>query len=388
MLLKNPGFCRDVAKRLKAAFPLATVVPLTRSSTWGAVALAMGMPVPPRTAPKPRRASKPSKSTAGSDSGGSIGSDGGKEGSPALSPLASTPAGATNFEVLTSLRDSPTERRNPRSLHLDTMPLPEAVDLMLDEESRVPAAIGRERESLVRVIEAVIRSFQNDGSLFYIGAGTSGRLGVLDASECPPTFRAPREQVQGIIAGGQRALWSAVEGAEDDAAAGADAIRHRNVGKNDTVIGIAASGRTPYVWGALTEAKARGAVTVILCFNPAVKTVLAENPDAFQPDHVIAPDLGPEVLTGSTRLKAGTATKQVLNLLTTLAMSRTGKVVSNLMIDLNPSNVKLRDRAQRILRDLTGESLDTARAALEASGWVVKAAYEALLKNSGPQRQR
>ncbi|MES2709752.1 MAG: N-acetylmuramic acid 6-phosphate etherase [Verrucomicrobiota bacterium] len=369
VLLKNPGFCRDVAKRLKTAFPAAVVVPLAKSSVWGAVALARQIPIAP---PKSRAARNKKAAASVLDDGDST--------VPAAPTGSVADGGSSGFEILTALRDSPTERRNPRSQHLDTMPLPEAVDLMLDEEGRVPAAIGQERASLVRVIEAVIHAFQNEGSLFYIGAGTSGRMGVLDASECPPTFRAPREQVQGIIAGGQRALWSAVEGAEDDAAAGADAIRHRNVGQNDVLVGIAASGRTPYVWGALAEAKARGAVTVILCFNPGIKKVLTQNPDAFQPDHVIAPDLGPEVLTGSTRLKAGTATKQVLNLLTTLAMSRSGKVVSNLMIDLNPSNVKLRDRAQRILNDLTGCGPEAAKAALEASGWVVKTAYEALKK--------
>lgn len=368
VLLKNSAFSRDVAKRLRAVFPAATVVPLSRSSVWGAVALAQQLPVSEKK-PGPRK-----RKTAVSPAGG-------KELS-----VNAPPAPIPSIEVLTSLRDSPTERRNPRSIHLDTMPLPEAVALMLDEESRVPAAIMKESASLVRVIEAVIHSFQNEGSLFYIGAGTSGRMGVLDASECPPTFRAPREQVQGLIAGGQRALWSAVEGAEDDAAAGAHSIRHRNIGGNDVLVGIAASGRTPFVWGALAEAQSRGAVTVILCFNPGVKKILSENPQSFQPDHVIAPDLGPEVLTGSTRLKAGTATKQILNLLTTLSMSRTGKVVSNLMIDLNPSNVKLRDRAQRILHDLTGATPQAARAALEASGWIVKSAYESLIRTKLPDK--
>jgi N-acetylmuramic acid 6-phosphate etherase len=344
VLLKNPAFAKDVARRLKAKHPAARIEALTKPSAWGAVVLAKNLPArltQTGTAPPPL--------------------------ANALAPL-------------TALLDSPTEKRNPRSTKLDTMPLAKAVDLMLDEESQVPHAIARERAVLVKVVEAIIHAFSQGGHLFYIGAGTSGRLGVLDASECPPTFRAPREQVQGIIAGGQRALWSAVEGAEDDANAGAEAIRHRNVAAPDVVIGIAASGRTPYVWGALEEAKARGAVSVILCFNPTVKTVLREHPAAFQPDYVIAPDLGPEVLTGSTRLKAGTATKQILNLCTTLAMSRTGKVMSNLMIDLNPSNVKLRDRAERIVSELTGHPRPAARAALEASGWVLKAAIESIKK--------
>ncbi len=342
VLLNNPGFARDVTRRLTQKHPGARVAPLSRPSVWGAIVLARAAPA---------------RQIAAADLP-----------PPPVSPIAH----------LTALLDSPTEQRNPRSLKLDRMPLPQAVDLMLDEESHVPAAISTERAVLVKTVRAIIHAFENDGRLFYIGAGTSGRLGVLDASECPPTFRAPREQVQGIIAGGQCALWSAVEGAEDDAAAGAEAIRYRNVQSPDVVIGIAASGRTPYVWGALAEAKARGAVTVMLCFNPNLKTVLAQNPDKFRPDHLIAPDLGPEVLTGSTRLKAGTATKQILNLCTTLAMSRTGKVMSNLMIDLNPSNVKLRDRAERIVAELTGSPRPAARAALEASGWVVKAACERL----------
>ena len=342
VLLKNPALARAVGLRLKQKHPASHVTALSRPSVWGAVALAKCMPPRP-AAPGP---DKPAT----------------------ISPIA----------PLTALLDSPTEHRNPRSTKLDTMPLAKAVDLMLDEESEVPHAIARERATLVKVVEAIIHAFRNEGHLFYIGAGTSGRMGVLDASECPPTFRAPREQVQGIIAGGQRALWSAVEGAEDDAAAGAEAVTYRNVKAPDVVIGIAASGRTPYVWGALAESKKRGAVAVMVCFNPNIKTVLRQNPDAFQPDYVIAPNLGPEVLTGSTRLKAGTATKQILNLFTTLAMSRTGKVMSNLMIDLNPSNHKLRDRAERIVSELTGSTRQAARTALESSGWVVKTAVSLL----------
>lgn len=357
VLLKNPTFARDLTRRLRRVFAKATVTRVPRSSVDGALELARELArtasgVPPTPVKRPR---------------------------PAADPEPSSTQRA--WERLTALRDSPTEERNPRSTRLATMPLGEAVALMLDEESRVPGAILAERRTLVAVIRQIISAFQCGGHLLYVGAGTSGRLGVLDASECPPTFRTPREQVQGVIAGGQRALWSAIEGAEDDAAAGAAAVAHRRVGGTDVVIGIAASGRTPYVWGALAEAGQRGAQTVLLCFNPAIKTaVKAQSKNAFRPNHVIAPDLGPEVLTGSTRLKAGTATKQILNLFTTLAMSRTGKVVSNLMIDLNPSNVKLRDRAQRIVMMLNGVPREQAREALQASGWVVKTAYESLLK--------
>jgi N-acetylmuramic acid 6-phosphate etherase len=179
--------------------------------------------------------------------------------------------------------------------------------------------------------------------------------------------------VQGIIAGGQTAIWKAVEGAEDDAIAGEEAMRFNDVSARDVVVGIAASGRTPFVWGALLEAKRRGAKTVLLCFNPHLKFVTGDRPHL-----IIAPNVGPEVLTGSTRLKAGTATKLVLNILTTLAMVRIGKVKSNLMIDMNPSNVKLRDRAVRIVQELTSVNAAVAQAALEKSRWVVKDACQML----------
>jgi N-acetylmuramic acid 6-phosphate etherase len=184
--------------------------------------------------------------------------------------------------------------------------------------------------------------------------------------------------IQGIMAGGQRALWQAVEGAEDDAGAGASALRFRELQPRDLVIGIAASGRTPFVWGALGLARMIGAKSILLCFNPSLKIERAHRPDL-----VIAPDLGPEILTGSTRLKSGTATKLMLNMISTIAMVRMGKVISNLMVDLNPSNVKLRDRAVRIVRELTGCSAERARAALERNGWVVKSAWAELRKMSG-----
>src|SRR5678815_329725 len=189
-------------------------------------------------------------------------------------------------------------------MKLDQLPLNKAITLMLSEDEKIPTAILAESAKIERAIELIVRSFRSGGRLFYVGAGTSGRLGVLDASECPPTFRSDPEMVQGIIAGGQTALWRAAEGAEDDPAAGARAIEARGVSKRDTVVGIAASGRTPFVWGALDEAKQRGAATVMLVLNPNLKI-----PRAHQPDVLIAPDIGPEILTGSTRLKSGTATK-------------------------------------------------------------------------------
>lgn len=257
-------------------------------------------------------------------------------------------------------------------MNLDKLPIAEAIELMLSEDAKVPAAIRCEAPKLERVIGKIVTAFKRGGRLFYVGAGTSGRLGILDASECPPTFRVSPELVQGIIAGGQTAVFRAVEGAEDDRDAGGRAVQFRGIGKRDVVVGIAASGRTPFVHGALAEARTRGAFTVLLCFNPAM---IRQRGAAHV---VIAPDIGPEILTGSTRLKSGTATKLILNLFTTLAMVRTGKVISNLMVDLNPSNVKLRDRAVRILRELTGADYETARAALVQEGWVVKAAWKRL----------
>ncbi len=374
VLLKNPAFAKDVAQRLLVRWPGSSVTKVERGSAWGAVALAIEC------------------ATAGLGTGSDA-----IQLSKTLLPLQAQPSLIPSLPFdhpafdKTLLALSPTEQRNPRSMQLDTLALPKAIDLMLSEDAMIPAALLKERKAIASVVERIIATFAHGGHLFYVGAGTSGRLGVLDASECPPTFRAPREQVQGIIAGGQRALWSAVEGAEDDPAAGMEAIRHRGVGKKDIVIGIAASGRTPFVWGALAEASTRGAFTALVCFHPGFKKLAqreAKNAAArgqkrtsplFQPDVIIAPDLGPEVLTGSTRLKSGTATKLLLNIFTTLAMTHSGKVISNLMVDLNPSNMKLRVRAVRIVQQLTQCDEAAAREALEKSGWVVKAAWQMLM---------
>ena len=258
-------------------------------------------------------------------------------------------------------------------MRLDKMGVREAIALMLSEDARIPRKLLAESPRIERVIRAVARAFRRGGRLFYVGAGTSGRLGVLDASECPPTFGTSPDLVQGINAGGQTALWSSVEGGEDDGAAGGRAMESRGVGERDVVVGIAASGTTPFVWGALAEAGRRRATTVLVCFNPFL-----EIPRPLRPSVVIAPDLGPEVLTGSTRLKAGTATKLLLNIFTTLAMVRFGKVRSNLMIDLNPANTKLRDRAARIVCDLTGVGYAEAEQTLQGSGWVIKRAIARL----------
>ncbi len=359
VLLTQPRFARKVSRLLRNRWPRATVTPLKREGAWGAVELA--------------RKQFQNSGAGGLSSFGPLSSP--KDLRAGLSPA---PPGKRVLLSLESLHLSPTEQRNPRSGKLDKLSLDAAIRLMLLEDAKIPRALLAKRGEIARVVQWIVRSFRQGGRLLYIGAGTSGRLGVLDASECPPTFRTPPDLVQGIIAGGQRALWESIEGAEDDAMAGGDAIRFRGVSRKDVVVGIAASGRTPFVWGALWEARRRGAKTVLLCFNPHLKVAPRERPDL-----VIAPEIGPEILTGSTRLKAGTATKLILNMFTTLAMVRMGKVAGNLMIDLNPSNVKLRDRAVRIIRELTGVNEAEAKTALEKSGWVVKDALRRLKRNAG-----
>jgi N-acetylmuramic acid 6-phosphate etherase len=346
VLLRNASFAKRVASMLKQHWGKAVITPVEGGSAWGAYHLARQHCV--RTVQKLQAAPKWAV-----------------PGLPADHP-------AFAKELLLA---SPTEQRNPRSLKFSKMSAGAAVELMLSEETTVPSALLKEKRSILRVVQHIVQSFSTGGRLFYVGAGTSGRLGVLDASECPPTFRAPQEQVQGIIAGGQRAIWSAVEGAEDDPSAGAHAIIDRGVTAQDVVIGIAASGRTPYVWGALAQAQQVGSVTVLVCFNPGFKK-LRVSQEQFKPDIIIAPNLGAEVLTGSTRLKSGTATKLLLNTFTTLAMTYSGKVISNLMVDLNPSNVKLRLRAVRILSQLTSRTEAECKTALETHGWMVKASYE------------
>jgi N-acetylmuramic acid 6-phosphate etherase len=246
---------------------------------------------------------------------------------------------------------------------------------MLTEDSHIPAALLDQADAIEKGVRMVARSLKAGGRLFYVGAGTSGRLGVLDASECPPTFQSDPDTVQGIIAGGQSALWQAVEGAEDDPEKGAQAVRFRKVKTGDVVVGIAASGRTPFVWGALAEAERARARTILVAFNPFLVV-----PNGQHLDLLITPNVGPEILTGSTRLKAGTATKLILNIFTTLAMVQLGKVFENLMIDVKASNVKLRDRAIRIVQELTKKNYEISREALEKSGWKIRLACARLGK--------
>jgi N-acetylmuramic acid 6-phosphate etherase len=268
----------------------------------------------------------------------------------------------------TTLDPRLTERRNPRTVDIDLASPEDIVDLINAEDRGVAEAVGKERESIAAAIVAVERAFRAGHRLLYLGAGTSGRLGVLDASECPPTFGTDPSMVVGIIAGGDRALRTPVEGAEDRLDGGADAVREQGVVGGDVVIGLAASGTTPFVRGALAEAKARGATTGLIACSPP--------PDAMRAlaDILILPIVGPEVLTGSTRMKAGTAQKLVLNTITTGAMIRIGKSYGNLMVDLRATNAKLMDRAQRIVMETTGESREAAASLLERAGGIVKLA--------------
>lgn len=267
-----------------------------------------------------------------------------------------------------------TERRNPRSTALDRLSVAQAFDLMNAEDATVAVAVAAAKAEVVRAIGLVEEAFRAGGRLIYVGAGTSGRLGVLDATECPPTFLTPPEQVVGILAGGRDALVRSVEGAEDDADAGAAAMDEAGVAQQDVVFGIATGGTTPYVHAALARARTRGARTVFLACVPDEQV-------ADTADVSIRVLTGPEVLTGSTRLKAGTATKMVLNMVTTIAWVRTGKVYENLMVDVNTgANAKLVDRGIRILQEVTGLSREEAGSALERAGGRVKTALAMILR--------
>ena len=279
-----------------------------------------------------------------------------------------------------NLAEAITEQRNPRSENLEKLSPRALVDLFVGEEKFVEGALRGAIADLSRAIEIVTESLRNGGRLFYVGAGSSGRIGVLDASEIPPTFGASPDLVQGVIAGGATALYRSVEGAEDEESAGALAMDERGIKNGDVVIGITASGRTPFVLGALRRANSSGGKTVLLTCNPATRAVVAgvspaeyeaasDAPRNVIVDLVIHLAVGPEILTGSTRLKAGTATKVALNIISTGAMVALGKVRGNLMIDLYTSSGKLRDRAVRVVAQLAGCDYDSARNMLEASGW-------------------
>jgi N-acetylmuramic acid 6-phosphate etherase len=254
-----------------------------------------------------------------------------------------------------------TERRNPRSLRLDQLETRELLKVMNREDCQVPKAVAREFGPISRAVEVVAKAIEKGGRLIYVGAGTSGRLAALDAAECPPTFGVSSRLVQAIVAGGRRALTRAAEGVEDSASQGARDLASRRIGGRDVVVGVSASGATPYVLGALRFARKRGARTVLLTSN-------RHSPASRLTDITIAPQTGPEVIAGSTRMKAGTAQKLVLNMLSTATMIRLGRVYNNWMIDLSMTNEKLRRRGLRILEEATGASVPQAKRALAQSG--------------------
>jgi N-acetylmuramic acid 6-phosphate etherase len=268
-----------------------------------------------------------------------------------------------------------TEMRNPDSMNLDQLSTEEIIRLMNKEDRKIAAAVAQEIPAIARAVEAIVNGIRNGGRLFYVGAGSSGRLGVLDAAECAPTFGTSRKLVQALIAGGKRAVTNAVEGAEDSTRNGERDLATKRLTQNDVVVGIAASGTTPYVVGALKHARKRKATTIAVTAN-------RDMPVARLAKILISPEVGPEVLTGSTRLKAGTAQKMVLNMLSTAAMVRLGHAYENLMIDLLSTNQKLSDRSLRILVEASGKSVSVARHALRKSGHDLRVALVMLKKNT------
>lgn len=261
------------------------------------------------------------------------------------------------------LSQLPTEARNPATGNLDSLTPLELVQAMRTADAEALAAVDRELPQIAQAVDAITTRLEQGGRLFYLGAGTSGRLGVLDASECPPTYNTPPEMVQGLIAGGDIALRKSVERAEDDESQGRRDLEQHGFSAKDALVGIAASGRTPYVLGGILYARQLGALTIGLSCVPG--SALAQAADL-----AITPATGPEVVTGSTRMKAGTATKLVLNMLSTCTMVRLGYVYGNLMVNVQPTNVKLRDRAARIIATITGLSYSEAAALLERAGSV------------------
>ena len=267
-----------------------------------------------------------------------------------------------NSEMPSQRRDQRrTEQRNAASRHLDRMTAKQIVWLMNREDRKVAAAVARVLPAIARAVDGIVRSIRSGGRLIYVGAGSSGRMAVLDAAECPPTFGTSPKLVQALIAGGRPAVTGAVEGAEDSRENAERDLRRRKLTRRDIVVGITASGTTPYVLAALTYARERGAMTVAITVNSNI-------PVARLARIVIAPKVGPEILTGSTRLKAGTAQKMVLNMLSTAAMARLGHVYENLMIDVKPSNQKVSDRIVRILAEASGKGMSASEHALRQAG--------------------
>ena len=262
-----------------------------------------------------------------------------------------------------------TEMRNPKTTHIDRMSPLEITRVMNEENAVAVQAVEAVRPQIAQAIEAIAAALQTGGRLFYVGAGTSGRLGIIDAAECPPTFGVSRDTVIGLMAGGLGAVVNASENREDDPAASASELKEYGLHPKDVVVGISAAGGAAYVLNALRYAKSLGCITVGITSNPG-------SPIDLEADIAISPDTGPEVITGSTRLKAGTAQKLILNMLSTGAMIRCGYVYENLMINLKPTNEKLRQRVIRIVSDITGDSAEAAQARLEENGWVIREAVK------------
>ena len=275
-------------------------------------------------------------------------------------------------ELLKDLAKLASEGRNPATLHIDTLDTLALLNTISAQDQQVPLAVAEVLPAIAAAVDTIVVAFQQGGRLIYMGAGTSGRLGVLDASECPPTFSVPADMVIGLIAGGPEAMFRAQEGAEDNVALGAEDLRTIALTSKDVVVGIAASGRTPYVLGGLAYAREIGATTVALACN-------TDSAIGQAADIAIEPNVGPEVITGSTRLKSGTAQKLVLNMLSTASMIRIGKVYQNLMVDLHASNFKLQARALRIVMQVTETDEAKASAALQAADNQVKLAILMLL---------
>ncbi len=282
-----------------------------------------------------------------------------------------------NDQEKSPLAETITERSYPGAANLDRLCIADILTLMNQADAAVPTAVAAEIPAIARAVEAIVGVLERGGRLFYIGAGTSGRLGVLDASECPPTFGVSPDLVQGLIAGGEAALSRATEASEDDSEAGARDLLAAGFTRTDAVVGIAASGRTPYVLGAIAKARELGAVACgISCTENSTLSRAVDFP--------MEPKPGPEVIAGSTRLRAGTATKLVLNMISTAVMIRLGHVYGNLMVDVQPGNEKLRDRARRIIERVTGVSPARARELLELSGNQVRVAI--VMDNKGVPR--
>lgn len=274
--------------------------------------------------------------------------------------------------VFEQIKDLVTEQRNPKTMDIDSGSTLKILRLINQEDKKVPSGVEKELHQIAKAVDLIVDSLKNGGRLFYIGAGTSGRLGVLDAAECPPTFGTDPEMIQGVIAGGKGTLIRSKEGVEDNYQAGALDLKKRGVRAKDVVVGIAASRRTPYVLGGLEYAKKIKARTIFIFCNPTSKL-------AITPDVMISPVLGPEVIAGSTRMKAGTAQKLILNMLTTAAMIKLGKVYQNLMVDLKATSKKLEERAKRIIMLVAGIDYDQAEEYLEEADYQVKTALVMIL---------